>query len=346
MLTERQKEILKIIVDEYIHNVQPVSSKTIIEKYQLNYSAATIRSECAFLKEIGLLEKTHISSGRTPSSKGYRYYVDHLMNHGNASDIKDKLENIFANRQLAIDEVLNQTAVILSEMTNLVTVIIDRKCDDDVLKKIELVPLTKDSVVAIFITKNGYVSNKTFKTSETDLNDLVIAIKLFNQRLTGVKINQINEQASLIQPILKQQVKKYEYLFQTFVSTLLNFNKFSTKTHGIKYMLDNPEFNDVRKIKEIIRFVEEFSPWEQFANKTNNSNVEKDINKTSPEENVNIYIGDELGPEQSDISLITLKYNLDHARQGQLALVGPKRLDYDKMVELLEWISKKISENF
>lgn len=336
MLTSRQENILKIIVDEYIHNAHPVGSKT-IEKYEINCSSATIRNECAFLEEQGLLEKTHISSGRTPSSKGYRYYVDKLMDSGDASEIKVKLQTIFANRQLAIEDVLNQTAIILSEMTNLITVVVDNKYDEDVLKKIELVPLNKDLVVAIFITENGHVSNKTFNTNKIDVNDLVIAINLFNQRLCGVRIDQIKEQATLIQPILKQQVKKYEYLFQTFVSTLLNFKKYSSQTHGIKYMLDNPEFNDVKKIREIIQFVEKYSPWKQFVAKT--SKVENN------EDQVNIYIGNELGPGQDDITLITTKYKLNSG-QGELALVGPKRLDYDKMVDLLEWISKKISENF
>lgn len=340
MLTIRQKEILKFIIDEYIQSAQPVSSKILIEKYKLPYSSATIRSECAFLEETGLLEKTHVSSGRIPASLGYRYYVDNLMDVRNGdNDIKQQLENIFANRQLAIEDIIEQTAEILSAMTNLITVVIGSNSQEDCLKKIELVPISEENAVAIFISEKGHVVNKTFNIKDVTLKDLVLAIELFNSRLIGTKLEDIKEKMQALQPILEKQVLKHEYILQSFINTLVSFKKREHSTHGLQYMLDNPEFNDVNKIKEIVRFIEDYSPWKQFIK------TEKEQQEYN-QENIHILIGNELGKQTDDIAVISTDYHTGNKQIGQLAVIGPKRIDYDKMSELLDWISRKIEESF
>lgn len=340
MLTKRQNEILQVLIDEYIQSAQPVSSKILIEKYKLPYSSATIRSEYVILEEKGLLEKMHVSSGRIPASQGYRYYVDHLMNmQHDDNEIKRQLENIFANRQLAIGDVIEQTAEILSAMTNLITIVIDSNHQNDYLKKIELVPINNGNAVAIFISENGHVINKNFSIKDVTLQDLVLSIELFNKRLIGTKLENLKEKLQSLKPLLEKQVLKHEYILQSFISTLVSFRKPVHSTHGIQYMLDNPEFNDVNKIKEIIRFIEGYSPWKQFIK------VEQEQQQIN-NENINIYIGNELGKSNDDIAVISTNYQINNQQHGQLAVVGPKRIKYDKMAELLDWIAKKIAQNF
>lgn len=341
MLTSRQKEILKFIVNDYTARAQPVSSKVLIEKYKLPYSSATIRSECVFLEEKGLLEKNHFSSGRIPSSKGYRYYVDHLMNDINSnlgSDVKSQLEVIFNNRKLAIEDVIQQTATILSEMTNLITIVVESNIQEDRLKKIELVPLNKNSAIAIFITDKGHVVNKTFTIGKLTLEDLILAVNIFNSRLIGTKIVEMIEKMEVLKPVLEKKIKSYDYILQAFITTLVSLKKPMYSTHGLQYMLENFELNDVNKIKEIIRFINSYSPFHQFLKAQHKINNNLD--------HIQILIGDELGKSYDDIAVISTDIQLRTKQNSQLALIGPKRIDYDKMAELLDWISKKIADNF
>ncbi|WP_308149691.1 heat-inducible transcriptional repressor HrcA [Spiroplasma sp. AdecLV25b] len=335
MLSKRQSQILKIIVEQYIKTALPVGSKTLLENNNVNYSSATVRNECVELETLGLLEKTHSSSGRIPSTKGYRYYVDNLMNSGEDHtlvELKRKIAEVFENRNLVITEVLNKTSNILSEMTNLISVVIGPNLNEDTLKKIELVPISNDNALAICITSNGHVQDKIFNIQETPLTDLTIAIDIFNTRLIGTKINEISEKVNLLKPILEQQVQKSEFIIQGFINTLINFSRPLSTTHGVQYMLENPEFNDINKIKTIIRFIESQSPWMYF-DQLNNTTVQ-------------IKIGEELGNENNDMAMIMTTFKVHDGEQGQIAIVGPKRLEYEKLAEILNWINQTLMKNF
>lgn len=335
MLSQRQTQILKIIVEQYIKTALPIGSKTILENNNINYSSATVRNECVELETLGLLEKAHSSSGRIPSTKGYRYYVDNLMNSSEDHtlvELKSKIAEVFENRNLVITEVLNKTSTILSEMTNLISVVIGPNLNEDTLKKIELVPISNDNALAIFITSNGHIQNKMFNIQETPLTDLTIAIEIFNTRLVGTKINEISEKVHLLKPILEQQVQKSEFIIQGFINTLINFSRPLSTTHGVQYMLENPEFNDINKVKTIIRFIESQSPWMYFDHLNNSA--------------VQIKIGEELGNENNDMAMITTTFKVHEGEQGQIAIVGPKRLEYEKLAEILNWINQTLMKNF
>lgn len=335
MLSKRQSQILKIIVEQYIKTALPIGSKTILENNNINYSSATVRNECVELETVGLLEKAHSSSGRIPSTKGYRYYVDNLMNSSEDHtlvELKRKIAEVFENRNLVITEVLNKTSNILSEMTNLISVVIGPNLNEDTLKRIELVPISNDNALAICITNNGHIQNKMFNIQETPLADLTIAINIFNTRLVGTKINEISEKFNLLKPILEQQVQKSEFIIQGFINTLINFSRPLSTTHGVQYMLENPEFNDINKVKTIIKFIESQSPWMYF-DQLNNTPIQ-------------IKIGEEMGNENNDVAMITTTFKVHDGEQGQIAIVGPKRLEYEKLAEILNWINQTLMKNF
>jgi len=335
MLSTRQTQLLKIIVEQYIKLGLPIGSKTILATNNINCSSATIRNDCVELEALGLLEKAHSSSGRIPSTKGYRYYVDHLMQGGEETELitlKQKIEKIFNDRNLVITEVLEKTSNILSEMTKLISVVIGPNANEDTLKKTELLSISAQSALAIFITSNGHVQNKMFNVQEIPLNDLTIAIDIFNSRLVGTKISEISEKIELLKPILAQQVQKSEFIIQGFIHTLINFSKPLSTTHGVQYMLENPEFNDINKIKTIIKFIESQSPWMYFDQLSNQT--------------VQIKIGEELGNENNDMAMITTTFKVHDGEQGKIAIVGPKRLEYEKIAEILNWINQTIMKNF
>lgn len=335
MLTQRQGNILKIIVEEYTKTAQPIGSKSIMTLPWINFSSSTIRNECVILEKKCFLEKEHASSGRIPSTKGYRYYVDNLMVEKNIDDIKNRINTLFISNNISINDVLDQIGKILSEMTNLITVIVGPNFKEKLLKKIELLPVSKTLAVVIFILTNGYIDNKMFIINKnSSINDLKISIELFNKRLKNTKIIDIPTKFNIIRPILEQQVKNYEYILKQFINALTNIIKPNYSTHGIKYMLKNPEYNNPEQIKQVINLIETISPFDYFKKQKNNSN----------ENIVSIKIGNETGFNNDDMSLLTITYNIDDMLEGGIALMGPKRLEYNKLYEVLEWLFYRIKK--
>ncbi|MBE4703994.1 heat-inducible transcriptional repressor HrcA [Spiroplasma platyhelix] len=336
MLTKRQEQILKIIVEQYIKTGVPVGSKTILTTDDLNCSSATVRNECVELETQGLLEKTHSSSGRVPATKGYRYYVDKLMTQSDQTDVlilKKRIEEIFNTRDLEVNEIIEQTSNILSEMTKLISIVVGPSVKEDTLKRIELLSLNSDSVLAIIITDNGHVENKIFNIKEASLQDLTLATDIFNQRLIGTRISEMSEKVTLLKPILSKQVKQAEYIIQGFINALINFSKPLSSTHGVQYMLENPEFNDIKKVKTLLNFIESQSPWTYF-------------DKLNQQQNVQVKIGEELGEANNNMAMITTTFKIHDSDQGQIAVVGPKRLEYEKVTEILNWINETIKDKF
>ncbi|AOG60261.1 heat-inducible transcription repressor [Spiroplasma helicoides] len=335
MLKKRQELILKTIIEEYIKTASPVGSKRIQEVISIEISSATIRNESAFLEEQGFLEKAHTSSGRVPSTKGYRYYVDYLMKSNDIEDVKSQIEEIFKRRGATIDQILEETSKILSEMTKLATVVATNDGFEEVeLNKVELVSLSGKNAIVIFVLSNGVVENKMINLETVPIEELQISIDLFNDRLVNSKLSEIEFKSKAILPILKSQVKKYEFILQTFVSALLHTGSSQAKTSGMKYLLENPEFNDPNKIKSIVEFIESSSPFAWFKSQMNNKNKAA------------VAIGIETGVGNDDIAIVGTNFPTESGGQGTLALVGPKRIQYDKVSDLLEWIGQKIEEKY
>ena len=179
MLTKRQEEILKLIVMEYIKLAKPVGSKLICDR--LNCSSATVRNEMVELEELGLLEKTHTSSGRVPSEKGYRYYVDNLMElkELNGEDVF-KLQTIFNNSQLELSDVLSKSLELISDMTSYTSIVLDTKSHENKLKEISVVPINNDVVIVIVVTDQGYVEHKDVELHGVSLEEVKKTVKLIN----------------------------------------------------------------------------------------------------------------------------------------------------------------------
>ena len=165
MLNDRQTKLLKIIVEDYIKTARPVSSKAICDI--LNCSSATIRNEMSYLEETGLLEKTHISSGRVPSEKGYRYYVDHILEPRelNGEDML-RLQTIVNNSSLMLDDYISKSIEIVSEMTNLTAIVLGKSSKDNCVSKVEVVPINEHNLIAIVITDKGHVEHKNLTIKE------------------------------------------------------------------------------------------------------------------------------------------------------------------------------------
>src|SRR5574344_444348 len=270
MLTNRQKEVLKIIVLEYIKLAKPVGSHLICD--ELKCSSATIRSEMATLEELGLLEKTHTSSGRVPSEEGYRYYVDNLMElkEMSAEDMM-KLQIIFRNNQLELNDCIKKSLEIIADITNYTSIKLGTTSHENTLKEINVVPLNNENMIVIVITDKGYVEHKNIDVKNIRIDEIKKTVDLINNMISGTPIDEVSSKLEFeIKPIIGQYVKEHEKLYNVFYDV---FNKFTNKNVDIvgkKNILKQPEFNSLNKVSEILDKFDDDSLIDLVEEKDNN----------------------------------------------------------------------------
>ncbi len=327
MLSKRQNAVLKIIIETYINDANPVGSKLLVET--LDCSSATIRNEMAFLEKMGYIEKTHTSSGRIPSELGYRYYVDNLMNAKEISgEAMLKLQKIFSNNTLEINDAIKESMKIISELTHYTSIILESDKSNHRLKSVKLVPLSQQEAVALIITDDGYVENKKIVIpANVSIQEVEKTIELMNELLVGTPLNQVSAKLEFeIKPIISSYVNQHQALYKAFVSAFNDYQKsndvfYSGKTN----LLDQPEFDDTDKMRSFIRVLED-------------EDVAHSIEHT--DEGISIRIGSE-NEISDECTLITTDY-VHEGRRGTIAVLGPKRMNYDRVVSLLQLVKKNI----
>jgi len=334
MLTERQREILKIIVLEYIKLAKPVGSNLICDA--LNCSSATIRSEMATLEELGLLEKTHTSSGRIPSEKGYRYYVDNLMElkKMSAEDML-KLQIIFRNNQLQFSDCVSESLKLISEMTNYTSIKLGTASHSNTLKEISIVPLNSDSLIVIVVTNMGYVEHKNIILPNINLADVKKTVGLINNMIVGTPIDEVSQKLEYeIKPIIANYVEEHEKLYNAFYNVFNNFTSRNVDIVGKNNILKHKEFDNIEKVSKILDKLEDENMIKYV------DEIKGDIKKEGND--INIYIGKENNLDE-DMTIIETNYKTPQ-EEGKLVVIGPKRMEYDRVVSLLEFIKENIEK--
>ena len=326
---DRQNKLLKVIVESYIKNVKPVGSKSLCHKF--NCSSATIRNDMSYLEELGYLEKTHTSSGRIPSEEGYHYYVEHLMKPKEITgeDLL-KLQTILNNQDLVLSDAINKCMQIISDITNYTSIVLGKKGDNITLQQISIIPIDDKKVVAVLVTNNGHVENKQVRIPEDiSIKEIVKTCEIVNKSLIGTPLNKVLEKLEFeIKPEIARTMQKYEELCSFFYDA---FSEFKEKSNddvffgGKTNILSQPEYNEAGKIKEIIGKLE---------------NVELVKNIETDDKEIKVYIGSENNFDP-DTTVIKTSYNVD-GEIGTLAIIGPKRMEYDKVVTLLNYLKNYI----
>ena len=328
MKLERKEEILKAIVEEFIRTAQPVGSETLLKKYQLKCSSATIRNAMAALEKEGYLEKTHVSSGRVPSSKGYQYYLKKLDNSSMMTTIdmefQREFQRILNNKSKSVEDVLSQSCEILSEMTKMATVVLGPRANDEKLVSVQLLKLSNNSAMGIFITDSGYVEKKTFVIDDKNsgaYETLKNAVSLLNDRLSGTPISELEDKARLLKPIaISLFGKEGDLVIQAFMETLLSFTKKRYQVYGQKNLLNMPEFsNDINSFLSAVETLEDPSKLEKNLSENDNLGF---CNVGFTNEN------------KGDFAIISKAVN----GKDQIAVVGPKRMDYKRILSALEYV--------
>ena len=333
-MDERKKKVLQAIVEEYVNTAEPVSSNLLTQNDELNnYSSATIRNEMADLEKAGYLEKTHTSSGRIPSEKGYRYYVDELLRDDNISleeikYISDKLET----KVNEIDELTKIATSTLSEITHYTTLAIGPSTDTQTIEEIKFVMLGQRMLMAVILTNYGMVKETIIKFDEDISEKQVETINyMFNKKLKGQPlevidvpleeylINEMKYSIKVIKPIIEQIKKVLQEERQLYLE-------------GANKAFDLPEFNSLEVAKNFVNIIDEKELMADMLD----SGFAKDIN---------VYIGDENEKEQlKDFSVITFKHRVGNRDLGTIGIIGPKRMDYSKVISVMKYINKKLNE--
>ncbi len=332
MVLSRRDQILKLIVEHFIKTAVPVGSHTLIEAYDLPYSSATIRAEMSELEGAAFLEKTHTSSGRVPSSKGYRYYIDNLRSRGVDETIKQQLQLILDKKTQSIEDILRESCEILAHMTNLASIVLGPNAKDERLVSLTIIPIAGNSATAVFVTDQGYVENKTFVVpDEMSITDLQKSIKLLNERLAGTPISELVSKMEAIRPILQDYIAEHDVIYQAFAQAFLHFASDRLRTYGTDELFSQPEFStDAQKLRHLISLLD--SPQ-----------VFRDVQQEG--ENITIKIGD-VGEEYGDVSIISSRLAIPGRPEGTIAVVGPTRMDYDRVVSALEYIAGMLEDYF
>lgn len=334
MLTPRRIEIFKAIVDEYIRTAEPVGSKTLQQKYKLPYSSATIRNDMQILEEMGYLEKTHTSSGRVPSTQGYKFYCENMLD---SSSIDKKMEvairDAFDASALNIDDAVRVSCNIMSEMTNLTAGAIGPDSSSQRLAHIKLLPLDERNAVCVFVTDTGHTETKNFRfDTDISVKDIESCTDLINSKLRGVPISELPERMEELKPSFNSLIQQHEVLFTAFVQAFIKFASENVYFSGKDKMLYQPEFEDINKLKELMNLLNDSSVWR------------------SVHENENaVAIRTNKGAELTwfnDVAVVKSSFKVNENETGQLMVVGPSRMNYDKIVSMIEYAAQMIEKMY
>ena len=333
MLEERKKRVLQAIVEEYIKTAEPVSSNALINLEGLEYSSATIRNEMAELEKMGYLEKTHTSSGRVPSAKGYRFYVDELLEEDKISleeikYISDKLET----KVNEIEDITKIASSTISEITHYTTVSIGPSTEVQKIENIKFVLLSSRMIMAVILTDTGLVKETIIKFDEELTENQVETLNyMFNNKLKGEPITKIDK------PLEKYLVEEMQYSVKLIKPIIEQMKKVIEEENlyleGANKLFELPEFNSLEIAKNFINILDE-------------KELMTDMLSTGFAQDINVYIGEENEKEElKDFSIVTFKHRIGNKDLGTIGIIGPKRMDYAKVISVMKYISKKLNKD-
>ncbi|GAB7567846.1 MULTISPECIES: heat-inducible transcriptional repressor HrcA [Gemella] len=334
MLIERQVLILQSIVENFITTNQPIGSKQLAEN--IDFSSATIRNDMSKLEKEGLIRKTHISSGRVPSEKGYRYYVDYIKKEYELSNSEnEKLKELDNDKYVSENNYLEKNAIILSDLTDCTAVILAPTKTDRRINKIEVILLSSRSILVILITSIGEVFQQNYKLdADFTAEDIAEVNKLLQSYFYDVDMATAHVIIhGELEQYLKDKVNNYNMIVVALNRLLQNKIKKTIALGGKYNLLKQPDIDNVDKLKEVVSLLEDDKIVELLDNNSNS------------EELTSIKIGKELALENiDDLSLVSSKYNTSKG-QGIIAVFGPKRMDYSKIMTLISCVRDNLNNN-
>lgn len=338
MLDERKIKVLYAIIESYINTAEPIGSRTISKDYNLGVSPATIRNEMSDLEEMGYLVKTHSSSGRIPSDKGYRLYVDNLLElKDNKSDFKrkDDIKRILEEESKEIEQLILNSSRLLSQITSYTSLALSPKQKETKIRHIQLLPIDKNQVLLIVVNESGIIKNTIFNMEDGIPQDQLIRItNMLNVKLKNRSFNEIDKE---INDELFLDFYKYKGMIEEIIpiigKSIGSMDTIELYSDGLTRLLNFPEYKDIDRVKSIISFIEDKN---QLMDLLLMDNKDKDIDVTIGTENIYVPV--------KECSIITATYKLEGETLGKIGIIGPTRMNYLELTKTLKIFSENISE--
>ncbi len=332
-MDDRKKRILQAIIEEYINTAEPVSSASIVNKYGLELSSATIRNEMADLEKVGFIEKPHTSSGRVPSAKGYRLYVDELLNDRNISIAEIKyIQSKLMDKVNEIEDLTKIATSTISEVTHYTTVAVGPKNRTQNIEEIKFVALGTRMLMAVILTDTGIIKETIIKFNQDITNEQVETLNfIFNNKLKGKPLDSIDK------PLEEYIFSHMNYSLEVIKPIMAHLNRvINTEEEiymeGANKAFELPEFKSLDVAKN-------------FINVIDRKEIVADLLNTGFANDINVYIGNENENEQlKDFSIVTFKHRYKNRDLGTIGIIGPIRMDYSKVISVMKYINKKLNE--
>jgi heat-inducible transcriptional repressor len=332
-LSDRKKKILQLVIDDYIATAQPVSSKSITEKYLTNISSATVRSELAGLEEMGYLTQLHTSSGRVPSIDAYKLYVGELMDKSKLSGKEIvAIKNAFRDHVDNLENVITSAVKVISELTDYTSVAIPSRSGKEKIVKLDIFRCKPGQALLLIATENYLIRDKFIEVPvEMTDNQVSEASRLIGKLLTGKQLEQISE----ISNTITEEFAVYREIFEGIMSAIEEYvekDKPSLLVEGENKILNHAEYNDSEKVKNFLSVVAGKDKLRDLL-ASDKDNIE-----------INIKIGGENGEIPEDCSMVTATYSASGVEMGTYGVIGPLRMDYQKVVSVLEGVGKVLED--
>jgi len=335
-LDERKKVILTAIIRNYLETGEPVGSRTISKYTDLNLSSATIRNEMADLEEMGYILQPHTSAGRIPSDKGYRFYVDQLMND-KVREVEE-MKEVLLEKEEKMENLLKQVAKKLAINTNYASMISAPSIHRNKLKFIQLSRVDANQLLAVIVIEGNVIRNKMIHITEEITDETLLKLNLLlNTNLNGMNLEEIN--LGII-ATMKEQAGIHSSIVSDVIDAVAEGIKadedLQIYTSGANNIFKYPELSDHERASELITAFEEKQSFGELIEDT-----------LSDEENtgIQVYIGEEVKMKSmQDCSVVTATYELEEGMRGTIGIIGPKRMDYDKVVGMLQNLKKQLND--
>ena len=357
-LDERKVKILKAIIKNYLETGEPVGSRTISKFTDMKLSSATIRNEMADLEELGYIVQPHTSAGRIPTDKGYRLYVDDMMsekeqnitNRENEVAVKEQelssMKDMLGEKVEKVEELLQNVAKVLAKDTNYATMVTTPKVTGNKLKFVQLSQLEANKILAVIVMEGNLIRNKVITVSEDLSQENLLKLNiLINTTLTGLTLEQMN--LSIVSKMENQageHINLVKEVLDAIVDTISSADDLKIYTSGATNIFKYPELSDSTKASELIYALEEKQSLSDLVVDDDNSVDEQD---SSSNNGIQVYIGNETPIESmKDCSVVTATYELQDGMKGTIGIIGPKRMDYEKVVETLKNMRTQLDDEF
>ncbi len=338
-LDDRKSKILQAIIQNYLETGEPVGSRTISKFTDLNLSSATIRNEMADLEELGYILQPHTSAGRIPSDKGYRLYVDTML-QDKIQEVED-MKVLLVDKADKIDTLLKQIAKLLAANTNYASLVTKPQYRSRKVKFMQLTEVDENQILAVILLEGNIVKNKIINTVEKLDKETILKLNIvFNTYLQGLDLSEIN--MAIIQK-MKEQAGSYSCLVSDILDVIAQAiseeKNVEIYTSGATNMLKYPELNDMDNVSELLNTFEEKYQLTELVSATPAEDPEKG--------EIQVYIGSETPVEaMKDCSVVTATYELEEGIYGKIGIIGPKRMDYEKVVSTLHTLMVQLDEIF